>query len=364
MRRDCKTPIHAVHSLIAPLAIRPRRTPFLLLGLIGVILLSRAVAANGQAAAGDGLTDAPPRSLINAIQADLTFGQGEGRTQHSAIAAWQRFLADGRPTEEQQVFAHWRIASMYGYNFDRSRGEDRDYTKAEQHLDKVLSLMPDAISRETTNAMTLFASLPGSAMERAQRKVQLYRRLRTISDEQINASAAKTFDRGLLIPVASLQRGVHPTRPTLAERRQTLKSRAERAEKRLVTQIEEQIAYSRQGHDAIALIEALRDEADPEHLQRWTTVRRVYENQWQIDNVQGALDATQSTDPIELTQLGTTPSNGDATPIAPGASDPTPADENASTDTLDARLLIKLAVGVVVVVGVAVLLRLIARRRK
>jgi hypothetical protein len=196
-------------------------------------MLLLATGARGQQAVGEGGSSDVQTRLVEAIREDLTYGRGEGRTQARAIAAWQKFLDGGEPTIEQEIFAHWRIASMYGYNFDRARGEDRDYAKAEQHLAKVLSLKPDVVSRETTNAITLFAGLPGTPMQRAQRKVEMYRRLNSFTDEQINASAELTFERGLLVPLLSLQRGAETARPTLAERREMVKSRVERAVRRV-----------------------------------------------------------------------------------------------------------------------------------
>jgi hypothetical protein len=263
------------------------------LSVVMGIGVAHAMAVGGQVNDGAGTA----ALLRNAVREDLSFGSGLDRTRPKAVQAWEQVLASRDATAEQRLFAEWRIASMYAYNFDRRRGESPDMKEAEVRFKKVLEMMPDVVSAEVVNSATQYASFMGSAMERAERKAVAYRFLHHLSDEDLDRGAERVSSAGYLLTDTVL----HPNAPaakqsTTQERRMKLRRILDAGVERIVTQIEEQIRWSRDGHDVMALMKALNDIAEPSHMARWQAVERKYKDKWEADDLEPVVNLPQIDD--------------------------------------------------------------------
>jgi len=221
-----------------------------------------------------------------AMNYDLSFGIGVGRTQPGAIRAWEKFLAVGGISEEQRLFALWRIASLCSYNLDPvDRKEKPDEARSERLFKQVRDLIPGLVCNETINAATQHASHWGTPMERAMRKAENYRWFRTRTDEMIEMSASRVSKFGSMLPQKyRTGRTLKPAVGSLEERRKRLRRMLKEGEESLVNHIAEFIEWSPDGLAVAVLLKSVEDIADPSHLETWRNTKSRFESEWETSN--------------------------------------------------------------------------------
>ena len=213
-------------------------------------------------------------ALKKAMNRDLSFGVGQGRTQAGAIQAWEEFLNLEGISDEQKLFATWRIASLYAYNFDPVEREEKpNMDRAEKLFREVRDLIPGLVSLETINAATQHASMWGSPIERAMRKAENYRWLLTRSQEMLANSAARVSRHGYIVGEKFYGQTLNPPRASLQERHQLLEHLLKDGQENIVKQITEFIEWSQDKQAVDALLASVADTAAPEHLEQWRNTR-------------------------------------------------------------------------------------------
>ena len=211
-------------------------------------------------------------ALRAAMDADLSYSNktGGGITQRSALAAWKRLLERKDLTIEQQIFAWWRIGSLYAYNFDRNRGETADFEQAEQAFAKVRQLDPDLISSETLNTATVYAGIPGPLEARTRRLSESFHWLATRSEKDIDRSAHRINRSGNGLDKKFFANIAH-RESTLDERKQHLREQLAEHRESIRRQIKTIIVY-RTRDDVTQLnelLKSIKDVAGPEELNQW-----------------------------------------------------------------------------------------------
>ena len=109
------------------------------------------------------------------MNVDLSFGKGNRRTQMGAIHAWEELLKRNDISDVQRLYATWRIASLYGYNYNPERGEQTYPDISVKKFGEVIHMIDGFYSLEKINAATHYSSFPGTHMERAKRNLYLCR---------------------------------------------------------------------------------------------------------------------------------------------------------------------------------------------
>lgn len=214
-------------------------------------------------------TDAAHLAFKEALDKDLSYGVGEGRTQPGAIHAWEEFLeCDGR-SKEQELFAMWRIASLCAYSFDSKRGEKPDMARAMEFFTKTREHIPGLVCHEMINATTQYASMPGDQMEQAMRKAEGYRWIRTRTDEMVMNSAATVSRTGSVVDLDFYRQPAFPPQVSLEEKEVLLRDGLRRGEESLVRYIAEFIEWNNDPAAAATLLNSIEDIADPAHLEMW-----------------------------------------------------------------------------------------------
>lgn len=260
-----------------------------------------------------------------AMNRDLSHGVGKGRTQPGAIAAWEKFLKREDAAAEQRVFATWRVASLWAYNYDPKRGETYDMAKAEKWFKKARAIMPDLISYETINATTVYASLPGTPSEQARRKAECYRWLRSRTPEMINASERTVHRGGWLVGREFHSQAPPAPRGTPEERHQYLSMLLKHGKDNVTDQITEFIEWTGDGWAVLALLEAVSDVADPADMETWRNVKPRRRDEWESHSLR-ALDKLEAIPAGAMpSAITTSPSSAPTTKSAPEGASVAPA---------------------------------------
>jgi hypothetical protein len=158
---------------------------------------SPADRALRKAMAGDpSFTSDATRREAKAADSSFPIATSSDIAQASAIAGWKRFLERNDLTKEQQVFAWWRLGSLYACNFDRSRGERADVEQGEGAIERVRKIIPGLVSFETLNSATVFGSLEGAPSDRARRLAEALNWLATLSEKDVDNSVARVNPAG------------------------------------------------------------------------------------------------------------------------------------------------------------------------
>jgi hypothetical protein len=208
-----------------------------------------------------------------AMSWDASFGSRERaeRTQAAAVDAWRSFLERDDATGAQRVFAWWRIGSLYGYNFDRSRGEKSDPSESARAFERVWQVDPDLISPETLNTCTVYATIPGSRSERVSRMAKAYKWLASRTEDMMTYSAARLGAMGYAIDAKFFPGGAYRDAPSVEQQFEMLKGRIEEVRSGMDERIAEMIRYSRPS-EKMELLAALSDVADAETMARWQAI--------------------------------------------------------------------------------------------
>lgn len=225
------------------------------------------------------IIDSPP-AVVNSRPADLalrkamdgdpTFKRGGGarRTQSAAIKSWKEFLERTDLAREQQVFGWWRIGSIYAYNFDRKRGETADLEQAKLAVERVRTIIPGLISTETLNSATIFGSMPGEPLVRAQRLSKAFNWMANLSEKDISDSISRVHRTGYVIDGRHIPGGGKPNK-TLEEREQFIRLLLAHHIDTLTTRITGQIKYSNDPAAIAVLLKAIEGRTEPALMKKW-----------------------------------------------------------------------------------------------
>ena len=230
----------------------------------------------------------------------------EAGTQAGAIAAWERVLDIDGISPEQRLFATWRIASRCAYQLDERRGEKPDMAKAERLFKKARDMIPGRVSMEAINAATQHASMWGTEIERARRKVDNYRWFRTRTEEMVEDSVDRVSYSGRVVGEEFLSETMHSPQVSVDKRRKELRLQLAQGEECLVRQISEFIEWSNDGWAVKGLLSAVEDIADPVHLKTWRNTTSKFEQEWDVDAPIGDLnsEAVPTVDETERRNAG------------------------------------------------------------
>lgn len=250
-----------------------------------------AALANGPA------WTAAEAAFKTAMNEDLSYGVGGGRTQQKAIAVWEVFLKREDVLPQQRLFATWRIGSLCSVNMYPS--DKPDMARAAKLFKQARAMMPEMISVETINSTTIYGSLDGTDTERAERKTECYRWLRTRTPAMIESSAAAVDANGHIVGQEFYGQAASSRKGAPAEQRRLVSILLDHGKTDLANQIAEFITWSRDGRAVLALLEAVNDIADPDDMQKWLSVERKFQNEWDpqtvqaVDNFKRMLPAAQ-----------------------------------------------------------------------
>ncbi len=234
---------------------------------------------------GEYLIEAPPRAEVDWSPADLALREAmaadptfttemrSGLTQAGAVAGWKQFLQRSDLTKEQQVFAWWRLGSLYAYNFDRSRGETADWEQAERAMEQVRRIVPGLVSEETLNSATVFAGIPGAPSDQARRLAGSFNWLATRSEGDVDNSVSRVNRMGYVIDERHLSGGGKRDQ-TVEERKQFLRKLLADSRKVIRERITQHIQYSQDPAAIAELLKATEDTADPQIMETWREMHR------------------------------------------------------------------------------------------
>jgi hypothetical protein len=298
------------------------------------------------------LTDPVDIAFKHAMDQDLSYGVGEGRTQMGAVRAWEEILKRNDISQQQRLFATWRIASLYAYNFDSERGEQPNFDKSKKLFKEALNLIPGLLSAETINAATQYASQPGTKIEKAERKAEAYRFLKTATQQMRNQSAERINKYGYALDKRFFSGIVRLPDPDVAEKTKWLNMRLGDGQET----VERSITAFLQGcHDEVAalrLLSLLEEFADPEDLEKWRGIVSGLHPKWATH--EAALEALEDLKKQTVASAKSTDRNlGPTGSVEPLSTVPThlPASQQGSnlTQTILPASLIVLLIAVLAI---------------
>jgi hypothetical protein len=216
----------------------------------------------------------------HAMDQDLSYGVGQGRTQMGAVGAWEEVLKRKDISDEQRLFATWRMASLYAYNFDPERGEHHYPENSKKLFKEVLNLIPDVLSEETINAATQYASQRGAKIEMAERKAEAYRFLKTATEQMQTKSAGRINKYGYALDKRFFSGIARLPDPDVVEKTKWLNMRMHQGRDTIERSI---TAFLRNCNDEVAalrLLNRLEEFADAEDMEKWRAVVRGLHPTW------------------------------------------------------------------------------------
>ena len=226
-----------------------------------------------------------------AMDKDLSFGVGQGRTQMKAVHTWEEVLNRTDISDEQRLFAVWRVASLLAYNFDPERGERPNLEKSKKLFKESMTMIPGLLCEETVNSATQYSSHPGSPMERAERLAECYRFLKTATGKMCTESSGRINRYGYALDKKFFP-GIAKLPPlTFEESTKKLERRLVDGQDTMEHSISDFFEYCTDEAAALRLLNLLEDFADPEDLAKWRNIRSRFESKWPTN--QAALAALE-----------------------------------------------------------------------
>jgi hypothetical protein len=217
-------------------------------------------------------------AIRKAMELDPSYasGTGNGLSRDAAVAAWRELLDRANLIQEQQIFAWWRIGSLYAYNMDRSRGEAPDYKEAELAFAKIRALAPNLVSLETLNSATISGTLPGTPEDRMRRLSANLKWIAALNPTDIDNSALRINRLGYIVDAKFFPGGAN-MESSVDERKQLLQDRVAEHKQLLVERITEYIQYNKEPTMVGKLLESVKDVADARQMDRWRVLHRQLE---------------------------------------------------------------------------------------
>jgi len=214
-------------------------------------------------------------AIRQAMEADPSYTSGSGRalTQAGAIAAWKRFLERRDLTKEHQVFAWWRIGSLYAYNLDPRRGEKSDIEQAKSALAKTREVFPGLVTVETLNSATVYGTLSGAPLVRARRLAEAFNWLAARSNDDLERSA-KVVNRSGNVLDKKFFPNIANRPSTIEERKQFLHEQLAEYREFVAAKVTEAIRYSNDPAAIAELLKSIEDLADPKQMEHWQKMYR------------------------------------------------------------------------------------------
>ncbi len=211
-----------------------------------------------------------------AMNKDLSFGEGEGRTQKDAILAWEEILYRKDISDEQRLFATWRIGCMLCGNYDPKRREKPDFTRGEKMLKDAMYIIPNLYCKETINSATLYGSLPGTKLEKAVRLAESYKFIKTATSEKIIQSAKRVNRNGRIIDKRFFSHIARLSDPNLDEKTKRLRGIVEKGIESMDQSICSFLKYCTDDSAALLLLNQLQEYSSSKELEKWHNIRREY----------------------------------------------------------------------------------------
>lgn len=225
-------------------------------------------------------TDPADMAFKAAMDKDLSRGVGEGRTQMGAVRAWEELVKRKDISEQQRLYATWRMGCLFAGNFDPDRGEKPDFVKSEKLLQKAMNMVPGLLCRETLNSSTLYATHPGTELEKAERLAESYRFIETASQESRAKSVARINKNGFALDKKFFSLIARLDPATEEQKKQWL----DKAMQNSQTLLEECVTgFFERCRDEVAakrLLLLLEDFADPVKLEEWREIRSSASSEW------------------------------------------------------------------------------------
>ena len=192
-------------------------------------------------------------------------------------------------------------------------------------------------------------------MEGARLKAENYRWFRTRTDEMIRRSAAVVSRHGRVVGEEFYGRATNPIRTPPDKKRKLLRLLVKDGEANLVKQITEFIVWCDDDWAVTALLNSVKDVADPSHMERWENARGRAERKGRHDHVLDVLDSPDFHKPYAA-ETQPTPRARVKKPKATNGDSTSPQRERAVSVT---TVILLAAAGAVLLVGIVYL----ARRR-
>jgi hypothetical protein len=211
-------------------------------------------------------------ALSEAMDSDASYTKKTGVfcPRDEAVAAWFHVLERRDLAKEQQIFAWWRIGSLYSYNFDVNRDEKSDDKKAALAMGKVRKLVPWLVAHETLNSATVYGTIAGSQAERVPRLADAFNWLMTRTEEDIDRSARQVNSNG-----GVLDQKFFPGRErTLDERKEPLRKQLAEYQKSITDRVTRELVYKTDPEAIENLLETIEKNADPKTMEKWRQLHR------------------------------------------------------------------------------------------
>jgi|GEM_PF-6750481 len=243
------------------------------------------------------------QALWEAMQSDTNVSW-RGRQyypQAEAISAWMEYLKRDDLTANHKLFAWWRIGSLYGYNFDRAKGERADLGAAIAAFEKAVENDTGIISFELMNSWSQLGSYIGSMEASTKRVSRSYKWFASITEEQIRKSSLEVAGNASILPPEFI---VGSAGRRMAGREELLVRLVKDHLADIEKQLDDKIIYASTMDDFLVLtwlVKDLEGTARPELITRWRTAisSRLQSNKVLSETIRNIdLFAVESSSPV------------------------------------------------------------------
>jgi hypothetical protein len=230
-------------------------------------------------------TDPGDIAFKEAMNKDLSFGLGEGRTQMGAVRAWEELIKRDDISDQQRLFATWRMGCLLSGNFDPERGESPDFDRSEKLLKKAMNMIPGLLCNETINSATLYGTLPGTALEKANRLAESYRFLKTTTQKMYSESATYINKNGRAIDKKFFDGIARLPDPDIKSKKAWIEMRVDKGQKSIEGSITEFLGECNDELAAKRLLILIEDVSDEESLSTWKNIESKFKSKWATEKI-------------------------------------------------------------------------------